>query len=233
MSATGRRAGQNICELAFKRRAKAVISFASAGFIIFLPFQLVRIFENFLKQLPSTNSSGPQFALNMPPMFYIFFAVLALGLAANGLVLWKQANCAVQGAQGEESTGLELSQLEQKGWCIEYGMQLNNKLGDADIVCISPQGKAYVIDVKSHQGKVTTDGKQLYRRVGNQNSSFEKDFVDQVMKQALQVKKQKNLKFVTPILAFSRAKVALPADNLRKVYVVEKAKLVALLQTLG
>ena len=123
--------------------------------------------------------------------------------------------------------------LEKEGWQIEYGMYLGNKLGDADIVCISPQAKAFVIDVKSHRGKIIVQEKQLARRMGNVIHPFEKDFVSQAMKQALQVKKQKNLKFVTPIVAFSQAKVSVPNGKLQNVYVVEKSRLVGLLKSLN
>lgn len=112
-------------------------------------------------------------------------------------------------------------------------MRLGNRLGDADIVGISPLSKAYVIDVKSHKGFVISDGQQLLRRMGQQTYPFEKDFVSQVMRQALQVRKQKGLKFVTPILVFSDAKVSVPDRTLRKVHVVAKSELIPLLKSLG
>jgi hypothetical protein len=233
MSKRGRRAGQNIRELAIKRRAKAVSSFVGAGLVIFMPFLLVKTFDNFLKKITSNNFSQPQQSLNIPPIFYVIFIVCALGLVVNGIFLWKRANNADQGAVGEEEVSRELSQLECEGWKIEYGMRLGNGLGDADIVCISPQGKAYVIDVKSHKGEVMVDGEQLQRHMGKTIYPFEKDFIGQTMKQALQVGKQKSLKFVTPIIAFSEAKVSVPSNRLRKVYIVEKSRLVSLLKSLG
>jgi hypothetical protein len=228
-----RQAGQNIRELALKRRVKAIASFISAGFVIFFPFFLIKTFENLMRQISSLNSSQPQSSLHLPPIFYALFIIVALGLVANGVFLWKRANHADQGAKGEEDTAEEIFQLEQEGWQIEYGMRLSNKLGDVDIVCVSPQNKAYVIDVKSHRGEVTTDGKQLYRRMGKTTYPFEKNFLNQAMKQALQVKEQKGLGFVTPIVAFSNAKVLVPPGKLQKVYVVEKSRLVSLLKSLG
>jgi Nuclease-related domain len=228
-----RRAGQNIRELAFRRRVKAVTFFISAGLVLFLPFFWVRTYENFLRRISSLHSAQPQSSLNLPPIFYAMFAIAALGLVSNGIFLWKRANHADQGAKGEEDTAQAIVQLEQEGWRIDYGMRFSNKLGDADIVCISPQNKAYVIDVKSHKGEVTTDGRQLYRRMGKTTYPFEKNFLEQAMKQALQVKKQKGLGFVTPIVAFSDAKVLVSSDKLQNVYVVEKARLVALLKSLG
>lgn len=233
MSQVSRRAGQNVRQLALKRRVKAVTSFASAGFVICFPFFLSKIFENLLKQLSSLHSSQPPPSLNLPPAFYALFLILAVGLAFNGAFLWKRAKHADQGAKGEEDIAQAIARLAQEGWKIEYGMRLGNRLGDADIVCISPQNKAYVIDVKSHRGEVTTDGKQLYRRLGKTTYPFEKNFLAQATKQAVQVKKQQGLPFVTPIVAFSDARVVVPAGKIQKVYVVEKSRLVSLLQSLG
>lgn len=233
MSKVNRRAGQNIRELAVKRRLKAIASFVSAGCVFLFPLFLVNAFEKLLKPLSSLNPSHPQSSLNLPPTFYAMVVILPLGLVANGVFLWKRANRADQGAKGEEETAQEIGHLEQEGWQVEYGMRLGNRLGDADIVCISPQNKAYVIDVKSHRGEITTDGKQLYRRMGKTTYPFEKNFLDQAMKQALQVKKQKDLNFVTPIVAFSNAKVLVPTGKSNKVYVVEKSRLVSLLKSLG
>lgn len=232
MPRSSRKAGRNIRGLAINRRIKAITSFALAGILICVPL-FVKALENYIKQIPSLNFSSTQFSLNLPPIIYIFLVVIALLAVANGIFLWKRANHADQGAKGEEDTAKEISQLEQDGWQVEFNLRLGNRLGDVDIVCISPQNKAYSIDVKSHRGEVTTDGKQLYRQWGNKKNSFEKNFLEQAMKQALQVKKQKSLSFVTPIVAFSDAKVSISAGKVQKVYVVEKSKLVALLKSLN
>lgn len=228
-----RQAGHNIRELAVKRRIKAIASFISAALVVGVPVFLVKIMEDFLQQISPPNSPQSQSSLNLPPIFYIFFVVVAFGLVANGIYLWKRASHADQGAKGEENVAQEIVQLEKEGWQVEYGVRLSNGLGDADIVCISPQNKAFVIDVKSHRGEVTTDGSQLYRRMGATTYSFEKNFLEQAMKQALQVKKQKRLSFVTPIVAFSEAKVSIPSGKVQKVYVVDKSRLMPLLKSLG
>lgn len=233
MPKANRQAGQNVRELAAKRRIKAITSFAKAGLCIFLLFFLPGIANNFLKQISSINTFHSQSSLNLSFIFYVPFAIAALGFAAKGMYWWKRANHADQGAKGEEEIAQELSQLKQEGWEIEYGMRLGNRLGDADIVCISPHNKAYVIDVKSHRGEVTTDGKQLIRRIGNTSYPFEKNFLEQAMKQALQVRKQEGLQFVTPIVAFSNARVLVPNGKLQKVYVVEKSRLTTFLRSLG
>lgn len=227
-------AGENVREMALKRRIKAITCFASAGFVALFPFLFVKIFDDFLKKISSLNSSQtPSSTLHIPVAFYAFFIFVALGLIINGIYLWKRANHADQGAKGEEDIAQLMTQLNQEKWQIEYGMSLGNGLGDADIICISPRGKAYVIDVKSHRGEVITDGKQLYKQIGKSSYPFEKNFLKQAMKQALQVKKQKNLNFVIPIVAFSNAKVSVSSEQLQNVYVVDKARLIPLLRSLG
>lgn len=234
MAKQNRRAGQNIRTLATKRRIKAILSLISAGLVIFFPFILIKFFDNLLKQISSLSSTQTQTStLQFPIYFYSFFVIVALSLILNSIYLWQRANHAAQGAKGEEDMAQEMTQLEQEGWRLEYEMLLGARLGDADIVCMSPKGRAYVIDVKSHRGEVFTNGKYLHRRMGSSTYEFEKDFLERTMKQALQVKKQKGLNFVTPIVAFSEARVSVPAGKLRGVYVVEKARLLFLLRTLG
>jgi len=232
MRKSGRKAGRNIRDLAMQRRLKAILSFSSAGFLLILPFILRNIANDFLSLLPSSDPQT-QADINLPFPFYLLFVVASCGAIANGLYWWKRANHADQGARGEEAVSQELIGLEVAGWQVEYGMRLGKGLGDADIFCISPRGRAYVIDVKSHRGTVLTDGKKLYRKMGNQKYAFEKDFLKQVMKQAFQVKQQKNLQFVTPIIAFSDARVAVSTGKIQNVYVVEKSRLPILLERLG
>ena len=228
-----RKGGQNIRELAFRRRLKAITSFVTAGSIIVLPLVLTKPFDRLLRQILSGNPSQAQSTLNFLPVFYIFLVLMALGLIANGTYLWKRANHADQGAKGEEDIAQALLPLESQGWQLEYGMRLGNGVGDLDVFCVSPNGKAFAIEVKSHRGEVITEGQELLRRMGNKKYPFEKNFIAQAMKQALKIKQQKDLPFVTPILAFSTARVSIQGDKFKNVYIVEKAKLVSLLKSLG
>jgi len=229
MPKANRQAGQNIRALAIKRRTKAIVSFASAGFVAIFPFLLTGLFNDFLQRLPSARPPAP---LSMPPIAYLTFTVLALVLVANGMYLWKRANHADQGAKGEEDVALEMRSLQQNNWKVDFTLRLEGGLGDADIVCISPGNKAFVIDVKSHRGEIVADGDKLSRRMGQNVYPFEKDFLKQATRQAVQVKKQKKLEFVTPIIAFSNARVSLRKNPFQKVYVVEKTQLVKLLRSL-
>ncbi len=227
MGRSKRKAGKNIRNLALARRMKAIYYFLyAAGFAIF-PFLFVSFFKDLFQSFSGDNS------LEINPILYVPFAFGFCICAFRGYNYWQRANHADQGAKGEEKMAEVMTTLEQEGWDIEYGMPLGKRLGDADIVCISPQQKAYVVDVKSHRGEVVTDGETLSRRMGKESYSFEKNFLRKSMQQAFQVKKQRKLKFVTPILAFSEAQVSVPPGKVKGVYVVEKLRLVPLLKSLG
>lgn len=228
MGSSHRKAGQNIRNLALQRRVKALTAMASAALLIVLPFLLQTLFQELLAQFSRSSSS----ASSLPPIIYVFCLVASLGCLFNGLYWWRRANHADQGAKGEEDIAEAIADLPAAGWTIEYGLRLGKGLGDIDIVCLSPRNKTYVIDVKSHRGRVIADGQKLYRLMGSQKYAFEKDFLKQVMKQAFQVKQQKQLKFVTPIIAFSDAKVQIKG-KIQGVYVVEKSRLSYLLKKLG
>ncbi|MGG6293341.1 nuclease-related domain-containing protein [Leptolyngbya sp. AN02str] len=228
-----RQAGQNIRTMAMRRRVRAIQSFVAAGAVLVVPLVLLRLFENLATSLQLTTATQqPLIAPQLKLLFGLLMLVSAASLVWKGLYLWKRANHADQGAKGEEEIAKTLEGLEALGWEIEYGRQLRG-LGDVDVVCTSPKGNTYTIDVKSHRGKVTTDGEQLYRYIGQNKQPFEKDFLEQAMKQALRIKQQKRQKFVTPMIAFSDATVTIPSGKLRGVYVVEKARLIPLLKSLG
>lgn len=230
----GQRAGQNIRKLALKRRAKAVSLFVMAGLAIATTVTFHRLYLQLL-QLATGPTAQAQTAQSPPfPLYlYLLGGAIALVCVLSGLHLWQRAGHANQGAAAEEAIADLLSPLADEGWQIEYGLWLGKGLGDADVVCRSPRQQAFVIDVKSHRGKVVSNGQQLLRAYGTEKNPFEKDFLRQVMKQALQVKAQKEWAFVMPILAFSAAQVALTDRKLKGVYVVEAQGLVPLLRSLG
>lgn len=226
------RAGRNIRILAFSRRFKAVQAFVLAGMCAYMPFALATLTERF-QQLRLSASPEIDDSPAMPLVIYGIGFLFALGLVVSGVSLWKKANRADQGAKGEEDTANELRSLVADGWQIEYGKRLGKGVGDIDIICVSPNNKTYVIDVKSHKGIVTTDGKKLNRRMGKTQYPFEKDFLAQVTRQALQVKKKTDVDFVTPIVAFSNARVEIATNKVKHVYVIDKSRLAALLRSLG
>ncbi|MEM7792977.1 MAG: nuclease-related domain-containing protein [Cyanobacteria bacterium P01_C01_bin.118] len=224
------RAGRNIRLLAFFRRYKAIGSFVGAGIVIYLPFLLANFIKVILQPLADSNPNVNNTQV-LPPLVYIATTIMAIVLVANGVFLWKRANHADQSAKGEEDIADELFELTNDGWQIEYGNRLGKGGGDIDIICVSPSKKTFVIDVKSHKGTVFAKASKLYRRLGNKQYPFEKDFLAQVMKQALQVKRAKKVNFVTSILVFSAAKVAVVSGKVKHVYVFERTELVRLLKS--
>ncbi len=82
----GRRAGQNIYNLAAARRFKAILALASGIFLAALP-AISRI------------SIPPK--INILPFVYWALWMLALLQFLSALTLWIQANSAHQGAKGE------------------------------------------------------------------------------------------------------------------------------------
>ena len=100
MPKSDRRAGQNIRELALKRRVRAVMSFVTAVLVICIPILWIKASGYFLKQLTPNNSSQAKSSLEMPLIVYLMLIVIVLSLVANGIVLWKRANNADQGAKG-------------------------------------------------------------------------------------------------------------------------------------
>ena len=126
-----------------------------------------------------------------------------VGAIASGKKEAQSAKNAHQGATAEEDIfTLVESELVPLGWQFRY----NEKLAanwDIDIVALSPTGKTYIIDVKSHKGTklVTSDG--VYRKYGDTIYQFEKDFLKGILAQAVNLKQRDNLCWVTPLLCFT------------------------------
>ena len=114
---------------------------------------------------------------------------------------------------------------------MEHGIH-DRRLGDIDIFLLSPNKRAYTIDVKSHKGQVRSRDGKLYRQYGQIRYSFEKDFLSQAKQQALAMKEQKGLRFVTLIVVFSAASVEINTNPISYVYVLSKETLLSRLRSL-
>ncbi|MBW4488589.1 MAG: NERD domain-containing protein [Trichocoleus desertorum ATA4-8-CV12] len=215
------RAGQNVRVMARQRRTKAVLGFAIAALWVLLPWVLPWLLQFLFPTVVS-----------LPSWLYLGCLVPAGFSYFRAQKLWSKANRADQGAAGEEAIAAVLTPLQSEGWQIEYGVR-DRSVGDVDVFLLSPQGRAYTIDVKSHRGEVRSDGKQLYRQYGRSQYPFEKDFLQQATRQAVAMKKLKGLTFVTAIVAFSQAKVQVRENPVAKVYVVGKQDLLKCLRSLS
>jgi len=209
--------------MAMRRRLKAIKTFMTAV-LLFLP----------LIVLMALNLSPLQ--VQIPLYLYLlsfWFPVnMGFSLVPKGLYLWRRANQADQGAAGEEAIEALLDPLKREGWKIAYGLR-HRAVGDVDVFLISPIGKAFTVDVKSHRGFVSTDGKRLYRMRGGKRRSFEKDFIAQAKRQAIAIQKDRKLTFVTPAIVFSSAKVRIHSNPVNTVYVLGKSNVLAELKRLG
>jgi hypothetical protein len=216
------RAGRNVRLMALYRRVKAIGLIGGAVVLVMIPFGA----RAFLQSLPSLATVA------IPAWSYVACFAFAGLLVMQALYLWKRAKHADQGAKGEEDIAEILTPLQKQGWKIEYGIS-DRQVGDVDVFLLSPKGEAYTIDVKSHRGYVYSRGEQLYRKRGNSSEAFEKDFLRQAKRQAVAMKQQKRLSFVTPMIAFSAANVEVGENPIAGVYVLDKKKLLGCLRSLG
>jgi Nuclease-related domain len=207
-------AGQNVRQLARQRRCAAVQVWAAASLLILLPLLLFA---------QGTLLVG---------WLYVLCGGLAIGLVGQGRFLWRRANHAAQGAAAEADMATVLTALVDQAWQVEYGLR-HPRVGDVDVVLRSPQGRMYTIDVKSHQGQVCCEQDQLYRQYGRSRYPFEKDFLKQAKHQAVVIRGLKQVSFVTPILVFANATVAIAPGPVAGVYVVDKVHLLPCLKALG
>jgi len=208
--------------MARQRRTKAVLGFAIAALWVSLPWLLPWLLQ----------FAFPTVVFSLPAWVYFGCLVPASLSYLQAQRLWSKANRADQGAAGEEAIAVVLAPLQKEGWQIEYGVR-DRSVGDVDVFLLSPQGRAYTIDVKSHRGEVRSDGKQLYRQYGRSQYPFEKDFLNQAARQAVAMKKLKGLTFVTAIVAFSQAKVGIKENPVAGVYILSKQNLLTELRSLG
>ena len=179
------------------------------------------------------------------PLIFLLFKASALGflLAVAGAVgayyYWKKgenlmrsSERAFRGAEAEREVAAILEVLTSKNWQIEYNLRVK-RWGDVDAVLCSPKGNWYAIDVKSHRGIIVRDNNQLKRARGREVYDFyEGDLLAKVRGQAAEVARLKQVKWVVPLLCFTRAKVGISKNNINGVHVVDKNNLIPTLETL-
>lgn len=213
MSTKTKKPGEYIRKLARKRTRSAMIRyFLAAG---------VSIFTVWLFIIFSTSSAA------------ILILLAGIGgsyyLCRTGRYFQKRALDAQRGAKAETDVADLLDVLELKKWHIEYNLRIKI-WGDADIVLHSPQGKCYVVDVKSHGGTKISENGRLRRRYGKNIHDFrEGDLIHKVKGQAKEVRKLKGVEWVTAILCFTRGGVNISDNELNGVYVVDARDLVDIL----
>ena len=214
------KAGRNIRQMARKRRNDAFLRFGGAGVLFIAPVSLY----------PFLGTTG------LGVLVYVSCIVGAVVLYQKGWDYWKRANRADRGAKGEETVALLLRELQREGWSIEYNVPVP-KYGDADAFLRSPSGSCFVVDSKAHGGVVFFNGTKLMRRYGKEVYEFDnnKDLLKAVKGQAVYLKERKGVRYVTPILCFTKAELDIQAiDNkVDGVHAIKQESLVRLLKRLG
>jgi hypothetical protein len=196
-------AGRNIRSLALRRRGRAWQNF---GLAVVIAAGVVE--ANVL--------------LHIPVPYWL--TTLALPLVFLGLAEWQKANRADQGAAAEEHVGKILSRLP-KSWKVEYNIR-DRSVGDIDAVVLAPDGRAWAIDTKSHTGEVLVDTQGLYRRLGTKTLRFDGDFLAKSKKQAKVAKDYLRVRWVEPVLCFTRGTVNFRNRKVDGVYVITARELI-------
>lgn len=213
------KAGENIRQLARKRKKQARKKFLIASALFVAPVLPYFFFNN----------------IGLALFVHVGCWVYASILFQKGQKLLSAAKRSSQGAEAEVSTALILSELIQEGWKAEYNIPLKY-WGDADAFLCSPKGNYFVVDTKSDGGTVFFDGTRLMKRYGKKIYSFSnnKDILKAVKGQAATLKEIYRVRFVTPILCFTKAKLNIRTiDNkIENVYVLNNSSLVRMLRRL-
>jgi Nuclease-related domain len=174
--------------------------------------------------------------------FFCLFSICLTGIA--GFI--KVVNTAKQVKNAKESDSdlealLRMLRKELEDWQFEFRLVLpsidSKPKRDIDVVAISPDNNYFVIELKSHIGKVTWNSeiKKLCQQRTNDPEPlpFEQDFFDQVNKQAkLLCNFRKLSQYPDRILVFWRARVNInPKKRLiRGVKISDPSRLVKELQ---
>ena len=199
------RAGRNIRAMAWHYRWQGAGSWALAagcvGATVGLPILL-------------------KFSLAVP--LYLLGLGVGLVLFFRGSMLFRQAARADQGAKGEEAIAKILRQLPS-GWKTEFNRRVHG-VGDVDVILTSPTGKTWTVDIKSQRGTIIDKQGKLYKVLGRNTYALKKDFIAAAKRQALLVRSMDNLRYVTPVICFSSAKVQI-GSSIEGVYVISRFKL--------
>jgi Holliday junction resolvase-like predicted endonuclease len=199
------RAGRNIRAMAWEYRWQGACSWALAagcvGATVGLPVLL-------------------NFSLAVP----LYWVGLGVGLVFcfRGSMLFRQAARADQGAKGEEEIAKILRQLPS-GWKTEFNRRVYG-VGDVDVILTSPTGKTWTVDIKSQRGTIIEKQGKLYKVLGRNTYALKKDFIAAAKRQALLVRSMDNLRYVTPVICFSSAKVQIE-HSIEGVYVISRFEL--------
>ena len=205
---------------------------------IFISSLLTYVFYLFLTNF----SRWGLFETSFITFFYLFsIGITAIALANLPIVMntTKQLRNAKKSESDLEAL-LKILREELEDWQFKSRVVLpsyNSKVKrDIDVIAISPDNNYFVIELKSHEGKVTWNSqlKKLYQQLKNapEPLPFKKDFLNQVNKQAkLLYNSHKLSQFPDRFLIFWRATVFISTKKRlqRGVQITEPSRIVELL----
>src|SRR5262249_24027647 len=132
-----------------------------------------------------------------------------------------------QGQTGEDELAEELEKLSPR-WRVKRNVIIEH-LGGIDFFVVSPSGKPFVLDAKSHEGTIVTIGQAIYRLYKGSYVPLENDLVVQAMRQAIAAKELFGLPYVTAVVVFTRAQVQIYPPKIRQAHILSKSNVVAFL----
>lgn len=201
---------------------QAIVFWIVAAAIVACPFLFPEVVLDVLPGQPDT----------LPTWVYGVFGAVAAFFGLQGFWALKRSRPKKQTSEGSNIMAAVLLPLERQGWKIAYGTQIKG-VGRIDAFIRSPKGKVYLIDMKSHRGKIGTDGKTIFRVYDQSTRPFEQDFLAQTQQRAQAVQLAQKLSTVTPLLIFPEAIVEVDQNPIAGVYVVGRTTLRSCLLQLG
>ncbi len=188
-----RQAGKSTYDLAEKRRKSGL----KVGIIILILMSIVGIY--FMNQSVILSLGGGVTVI-MLLLLIVLPDFLGKFLRKNHM----EEKRAVRGAEAEVKVGLLLAGLDPNEYLIYH--DIRSPYGNIDHIIIKNTGGVFLIETKSHGGKVKIQKGQVYVN----NKRPEKDFIKQILnntywlKNRLQTKSGKDA-WVLPVLVFTNA----------------------------
>jgi hypothetical protein len=205
-----KKAGESTFRLAKKWRKRGIIFGIIVEILLLAIIVLIFVSKN------TFNNPGLELPLGFGSIILFIIAIIFINKYGN---LWHKFKF---GAQSEELVGEILSNLPQD-YLVLNDIQLG--YGNIDHFVLGKNGCMYMIETKSHRGKVTVEGENV--RINNKPT--EKDFIRQTQRNALNVRDEIESILgvslnVTPVLVFTNAQVPY-VDPLKRVFIMNKKTL--------
>ena len=173
----------------------------------------------------------------MPAWVYGVAGAVGAGLLWQGWQTWRKSRSRQPQSEAKSIVAAVLLPLEDQGWTVKYsgggskaaktGKGAKTVVASLEALVSSPKGQHFLINIKSHRGKVGSEGDQIFRVYDQSPRPFETDLLAQTRQRAAGLKAK--LGEVTPILVFPEAWVEVGENPIAGVYVASRTTLRACL----